>query len=137
MRKRELPVTSTDRLGSAAIGMFSGLAAGFIVWMLWLKTHETAPALAAFVFGGAGIGAALGFLAFDLIFGVAAAVLAMLVGFFGAASLFGGSGGVGGAARLPGLSPEFQRDQTPTWRRVLAWLCLAAGVAIFLLLRRR
>ena len=136
MRKREIPLTFTDRLGSAAIGLFSGLVVGPLAWMVWLKTHETAPALAGFVFGGAGIGAALGFLAFDLIFGVAAAVMRMLVGFLGAATFFGGSGGGRGAARLTELSTEFQRERTPTWRRVLAWLCLAAGVAIFLLLRR-
>jgi hypothetical protein len=128
MRKRETPLTFTDRLGSAALGLFSGMAAGFVVWMVWLKTHETAPALAAFVFGGAGAGALLGFLALDLGFGFAAAVLGTLVGFVGAGALDQGRW-IGG-----GATPSFQDDDTPTWRRALKWLFVAAGAAVFVVL---
>ena len=127
--KREIPLTFIDRLGSATLGLFAGMIAGFLVWMVWLKLHETAPALAGFVFGGAGVGALLGFVGLDLGFGLATAVLAALVGFFGAAAADQGRW-IGG----DGISPRFQDEATPAWRRALKWLCVLAGVAIFVIL---
>ena len=86
---------------------------GPLVWLVWLKIHHAAPALAGFVFGGAGIGAVLGFLLFDLGFGMAASALALLVGLFSAAASQGGSRWIGRVA----LSPEFRREETPAWLR--------------------
>ena len=128
-RQREVPITFIDRLGSATVGLFAGMIAGPLVWVVWLKLHETAPALAGFVFGGAGAGALLGFVGLDLGFGLAAAVLGLLVGFFGAAAADQGRW-IGG----DGISPAFQDDATPAWRRTLKWLCIGAGVAVFVIL---
>ena len=127
--KRDVPATFTDRLGSAALGLFAGMLAGLLVWMLWMKTHETAPALAAFVFGGAGAGAVFGFIALDLSFGLAGALAAVFVGFLGAGAADQGRW-IGGS----GVLPEFQGEGTPAWRRALKWLCVVAGVAIFVIL---
>jgi len=129
MSKREVPLTIVDRLGSAAVGLFAGLILGPLAWLLRLKAHATAPSLAAFFFGGAGAGALLGFLSFDLGFGLAAAGLSMFVGFLGAGAADQGRW-IGGK----GITPSFQDEDTPAWRRALKWLFVAAGAAIFVVL---
>ncbi len=124
----ETPLTFTDRLGSAALGLLAGMPAGLLAWALWLRLHDTAPPVARFVFGGAGVCGVLGFLSLDLGFGIVAGLLAMLAGFFTAGAADGGAW-VG-----KGLGPEFQRETTPAWRRVALWACVAAGVLAFALL---
>jgi hypothetical protein len=122
------PLTFTDRLGSAALGLLAGLPAGLLAWALWLRFNDSAPALARFVFGGAGVCGLLGFLSLDLGFGIVAGLLAVLAGFFAA--------GAADQGRFVGrgLAPGFQRETTPAWKRVALWACVAAGVAIFALL---
>jgi hypothetical protein len=127
-RQPEVPVTFTDRLGSAALGLLAGMPAGLLAWVLWLRLHDAAPPVARFVFGGAGVCGLLGFLSLDLGFGIVAGLLAVLAGFF--------SAGAADQGRWmgQGLAPEFQHETTPGWRRMALWACVAAGVLAFALL---
>lgn len=122
------PVTFTDRLGSAALGLLAGMPAGLLAWALWLRLHDTAPPVARFVFGGAGLCGALGYLSLDLGFGIVGGLLGVFAGFFAAGAADQGRW-VG-----KGLDPGFQRETTPGWRRVALWACVAAGVLAFALL---
>lgn len=77
--------TTSYRVGAAALGMFSGCAAGFFVLILVGYLAKALPSIPVLLLGGAGAGAVTGFVYPEVAFLLAGAVAHFIAGLLVAA----------------------------------------------------
>jgi hypothetical protein len=116
---REQPSESTlqFRIGAAALGLFGGGALGLFVALSATVAGAAEFYFPLFVFGGAALGAGVGYLRSAAGFGTAEAASTLGLGFI-----------AGFAERLINPLPE-----SPLWLRLVYWVGVSLGVlALFL-----
>ena len=106
------------RLGSAALGMLTGLLFGFVLAIVSFAALRVDTSFPRCVFGSAGIG---------LLLGLAHPAAVRRVTEGAVHFLFGVAGAAGGHVIEP-------NHEAPLWLKALLWLGFAAGIAFYFVL---
>jgi hypothetical protein len=111
-RHRDAESDLAFRLGAAALGLLGGGALGFLVALVLSASKSADVLFPLLVFGGAALGAAVGYVRGSAGFDLAEGAVNLSFGFV-----------VGIAMRLINPLPE-----SPQWARLLYWCGVALGV---------
>jgi hypothetical protein len=111
-RDRDAEGDLSFRLGAAALGLLGGGALGFVVALVLAASRSADVLFPLLVFGGAALGAAVGYVRGSAGFDLAEGAVNLGFGFV-----------VGFAMRLINPLPE-----SPLWARLLYWCGVALGV---------